>query len=219
MRKSDRVGVMGGTFDPIHAGHLAAARAATDALGLGRVLFIPLAHPPHRPDIPTASGYHRLAMVRLAVAGTPGWQASDLELERSGPSYTFDTLTALRESEPASQFFFITGADAFADIATWRRYPDVLDLAHFVVIARTGTTFAGLRARLPAIASRMIAVSDLPLAERRASRTDPVIFLVDAQTPDVSATDIRRRAAAGVSLAGLVPEAVEAYICTHHLYR
>jgi nicotinate-nucleotide adenylyltransferase len=219
MRTGDRVGVMGGTFDPIHVGHLAAAGAAADALCLQRVLFIPLAQPPHRPDFPAASGYHRLAMVRLAVAGVPGWEASGLELSRGGPSYTVDTLTALREAEPGSQFFFITGADAFAEVATWRRYPDVLDLAHFVVIARPGTPLEGLRARLPALAPRMVAVADLPPAERCGPRPDPAVFLVGAPTPDVSGTVIRRRASDGASLAGLVPEAVDRYIRARKLYR
>jgi nicotinate-nucleotide adenylyltransferase len=210
---------MGGTFDPIHAGHLAAARAAHAGLCLSRVVFIPLADPPHRPDIPSASGYHRLAMVRLAVAGTPGWEASDMELMRGGRSYTFNTLTTLRDNEPESQFFFITGADAFAEIATWRRYPDVLDLAHFVVIARTGTTFEALRARLPALGSRMVAVADLPPAERSAPRPVPAVFLVDAETPDVSGTDVRRRAAKGLPLSGLVSDVVAQYIRRHELYR
>ncbi|MEZ5286305.1 MAG: nicotinate-nucleotide adenylyltransferase [Vicinamibacterales bacterium] len=135
---SGRVGLLGGTFDPIHLGHLAAARAAQDALRLDGVRFIPSSVPPHRPDRPRASGYHRVQMTTLAVAATPGWDVSDVELRRGGASYTFDTLTTLRAEFPASQFFFITGADAFAEIASWRHYPDVLDLAHFVVIARTG---------------------------------------------------------------------------------
>jgi nicotinate-nucleotide adenylyltransferase len=214
---SRRVGLLGGTFDPIHLGHLSAARAAETALALDTVWFIPTRRPPHRPDSPLASGYHRLQMTALAVAGEPAWRASDIEFGREGASYTFDTLTTLRQEDPTSQFFFITGADAFAEIAEWRRYPDVLDLAHFVVIARTGTGFDGLKARLHALRERMVELGDPPPSPPP-SPSSPTIFLVHAATPDVSSTEIRRRAASGESLEGLVPDPVARYIREHHLY-
>ena len=196
-----RLGVAGGTFDPIHYGHLAAARAAQDALALDRIRFIPSARPPHRPDSPGASGYHRLEMVRLAVADTPGWDVSDLELTREGPSYTYETLTTIgREGLSPLQIFFITGADAFADIATWHRYPDVLDLANFVVVARPGTAVESVRRRLPEVAARRN------------------VTLLEVETPDISATDIRDRVARGESIEGLVPRAVSAYIQKNSLY-
>jgi nicotinate-nucleotide adenylyltransferase len=196
-----RLGIVGGTFDPIHNGHLAAARAAQAALGLDRVRFVPSARPPHRPDSPGASGYHRLEMVRRAVADTPGWEVSDLELTREGPSYTYDTLTTIgREGLSPLQIFFITGADAFAEIATWHRYPDVFDLANFVVVARPGTALASLRARLPEDSTRQN------------------VFLLEADTPDVSATEIRTRVSRGASIDGLVPPAVSAYIQKNSLY-
>jgi nicotinate-nucleotide adenylyltransferase len=212
-----RVGVLGGTFNPIHLGHLAAARAAQATLALDRLLFVPSHAPPHRPDSLLASGYHRLQMTALAVAEVPGWQASDVELVRGGPSYTYDTLITLRTAEPASQFFFVTGADAFADIATWRHYPDLLELAHFVVIARAGTSFDHLRSRLPALAPRMVTCETTP-ASTRLSAPFPSIFLINAATPDVSSTEIRRRVAAGEPLDGLVPDQVVTYIAAHHLY-
>ena len=212
-----RVGVLGGTFNPIHLGHLAAARAAHAALALDRVLFVPSHAPPHRTDSLLTSGYHRLQMTALAVAEVPGWQASDVELVRGGPSYTYDTLITLRTAEPASQFFFVTGADAFADIATWRHYPDLLELAHFVVIARTGTSFDHLRSRLPALAPRMVTCETTP-ASALLTTPFPSIFLVNAATPEVSSTEIRRRAAAGEPLDGLVPDAVADYIAAHQLY-
>ena len=208
-----QVGVLGGTFDPIHVGHLAAARAAQDTLGLERVRFIPAARPPHRSDTPAASGYHRFEMVRLAVADTPGWDVSDLELRREGPSYTFDTLTTIaREGLTPGELFFITGADAFADIASWYRYPDVLDLAHFVVVARPGTTLGSLADRLPALAPRMTT------PDAAASADTPRIILLATTTPNVSATGIRLRASRGESLDGLVPAAVAEYIVKHSLY-
>jgi nicotinate-nucleotide adenylyltransferase len=207
------VGLLGGTFDPIHNGHLAVARAAQQALALDRVRFIPSARPAHRPDNPQASEYHRVAMIRLAIEDEAGWEVSDLELRRHGPSYTYDTLrTFNRDGLPPSQIFFITGADAFAEIATWHRYPEVLDLAHFVVVARPGFSIDMLRGRIPALAERMIDPSDLAVS------STPRIILVAAETPDVSSTAIRGRAARGESLDGLVPPAVSAYISQHDLY-
>jgi nicotinate-nucleotide adenylyltransferase len=212
-----RVGVLGGTFDPIHEGHLAAGRAASAALELERVLVIPSAQPPHRPDSPVASGYHRLQMARLGVAGLPGWAALDLELRRGGRSFTFDTLGDLRTLDPASQFFFITGADAFAEVASWRRYPEVLELAHFVVITRTGTSLEHVRARLPELAARFVDCDTTAPAES-GDVPFPTIFLVRAATPPVSSTEVRRRAAAGEPIDGLVPGAVAEYIRAHRLY-
>jgi nicotinate-nucleotide adenylyltransferase len=153
-------------------------------------------------------------MVRLAVADTPGWEVWDLELTREGPSYTFDTLTAAAaEGLTPLQIFFITGADAFAEIATWHRYPDVLDRAHFVVVARPGTTLASLAARLPHLAHRMCEPSTVASADRTR------IILLGTETPDVSATDIRLRVSSGQSIERLVPAAVSAYIDRNLLYR
>jgi nicotinate-nucleotide adenylyltransferase len=219
MTARPRVGLLGGTFDPIHLGHLAAARAAQHALDLDSVRLIVSARPPHRPDSPRASEYHRLEMLRLAVAdeaaaGGARLEVSDLELKRAGPSFTFDTLQTLQaEGLTTLQIVFITGADAFAEIETWHRYPDVLDAAHFAVLARPGTTLASLQQRLPALASRMIE----PDAFDRA--TTSRIVLIDADTPDVSSTVIRARAGCGERLDGLVTSSVAAYIAQNHLYR
>ena len=214
MTRRPRVGVLGGTFDPIHQGHLAAAHAARTALDLDTVRFLPSARPPHRPDSPQASEYHRLEMVRLAAAGVGGAEVSDLELRRQGPSYTFDTLAALhREGLTPLQIFFITGADAFAEIETWYRYPAVLDSAHFVVVTRPGTALARLRERLPALTPRMASPHDALDAR------DPRIILIEAETPDVSSTDIRRRVASGQPIDRLVPMSIAAYIAHHSLYR
>jgi nicotinate-nucleotide adenylyltransferase len=207
-----RVGVIGGTFDPIHVGHLAAARAAQQAVSLGAVIFVPSSQPPHRPDKPHASGYHRCQMAALAVAGVAGWSVSEIEVSRSGASYTFDTLTALKATDERSAFFFVLGADAFAEIATWSRYPAVLDLAHFVVIARTGTPLEPLRSPSGALAWRLAESPEAIDVQK------PSIVLVEADTPAVSSTMIRGRAARGEPLAGLVPAPVEHYIRTHRLY-
>ena len=195
------LGVLGGTFDPIHNGHVAAAAAAQGALGLDAITLIPSRIPPHRHDPVGATAEQRYEMTRLVAAEHPGWTASRIELDREGPSYTYDTLVALREW----QIFFITGADAFAEIATWSRYPAVLDLANFVVVSRPGITLDSIRARVPS------AFCDRPSASTR-------VILVEAHTPDISSTDIRRRVRAGQSLSGFVPDSVARFIAEHRLY-
>ena len=206
-----KLGVLGGTFDPIHNGHVAAAEAAQQTLGLDGITLMPSHIPPHRHDPVGATGEQRYEMTQLAATGHPGWSASRIELDREGPSYTYDTLTALNElarerGEPnGTQIFFITGADAFAEITTWSRYPAVLDLANFVVVSRPGITLDSLRARVPS------AFRDRQSASTR-------VILVEAHTPDISSTDIRRRVRAGHSLSGFVPDSVARYIAEHRLY-
>ena len=235
MSPAVRIGLLGGTLDPIHLGHVETAAAARRALDLDRVYVLPSRVPPHRSQQPVASGYHRFAMTALAVNGLDGLAASDVELRTPGPSYTADTLTRFRERSglSPSQIFFITGADAFAEIETWYRYPEVLDLANFVVVSRPGFLTEPLRDRLPGLAARMISgrraetSNQPPVASRQppAASGDSIeghalsgIFLVDAPTSDVSSTGIRKRLAAGAPITGLVPAAVERHIVQHGLY-
>lgn len=218
MNQAARIGILGGTLDPIHFGHLDTALAAREALALDRVVIIPSRIPPHRAHQPFASAYHRFAMAALAVNGVEGLSVSDVELLAPGPSYTADTLLHYREGLglEASQIFFITGADAFADIQTWSRYPEVLELAHFVVVSRPGARVGALRQQLPDLKDRMrlpLRRSDLEVRSQQTS-----IFLVDAPTSDVSSTEIRRRLVGGESLNGLVPAAVARHIQQHGLY-
>jgi len=200
------LGLLGGTFDPVHNGHLAAADAAQQSLNLDTVMLIPSHVPPHRQDPVGATSEQRYEMAALAAAERRGWSASRIEVDRNGPSYTYDTLVQLRQTlSVGSQFFFILGADAFAEITTWSRYPAVLDLAHFVVVSRPGITLDSLRERVPS------AFGLRPSAKTR-------VILVEATTPDISSTDIRRRVRAGQSLSHLVPDSVAQYIGTHRLY-
>ena len=144
-----RLGVLGGTFDPIHYGHLDAAAAARDALALDEVLFVPAHDQPLRPSGPLASGFHRFAMAALATNGYGAYRVSEIELVREGTSYTIDTLNQLHAGGwSPSQLFFILGADAFAEIAHWRGYPGILDAATFAVVARPGTTLDRKSTRL-----------------------------------------------------------------------
>ena len=213
MSAAPRLGVLGGTLDPVHTGHVETALAARRALRLDRVLLIPSRVPPHRVH-PTVSGYQRFAMAALAVEGLEGLEVSDIELCSPGTSYTAETLARLHGlGFASSQIFFITGADAFAEIETWHRYPDVLDMAHFVVVSRPGHDPRAAASRIPALEGR---IRD---AAREAGDGHGLsIFLVNAPTPDVSSTDIRRRLVDGESIAGLVPPAVEAHISKHRLY-
>lgn len=209
-----RLGVVGGTFDPIHVGHLDAAGAAQSALSLDEMRFIPSHDPPHRPLDPLATAFHRFALVSLAIDGHRGWHVSDLELKRQGPSYTVDTLRALHaEGWSPSQIFFTLGADAFAEISTWREFPEVLDAAHFAVIARPGTTIDLALARTPELRARVREQANAP-----ATRPGTGIFLVTAHTRDVSSTLIRTRLASGQPITDLVPAAVARHILANHLY-
>lgn len=211
---SRRIGILGGTLDPIHCGHIAAGIAARDAFGLSRVLVVPSRVPPHRSIQPLASPFHRFAMASLAVSGLPAMQASDDELRLEGPSYTAETLERQHaQGVRPSQIFFITGADAFADIATWKRYPDVLELANFVVVSRPGHSIEALPSALPALADRM-----RPAAGAAVDASRTAVYLLQAPTPDVSSTLVRDRLRRGEGIAGLVPPLVETHIRQHALY-
>jgi nicotinate-nucleotide adenylyltransferase len=210
-----RIGILGGTFDPVHLGHVETARAAQRALALEPVLVMPSGTPPHRQQQPVASRCHRFAMTAMAVTGLPGLQVSDLEIGETRPTYTFDTLTRLHAlGVDPLQIFFITGADAFAEIETWSRYPRVLDMANFAVISRPGRDASSLRARFPSLAARMADAVD----DRGRLPAQATIFLIDAPTPDISSTDVRRRLEEGRSIAELVPPLVATYITQHALY-
>jgi len=193
-----RTGILGGTFDPIHCGHIDAARAAQEALGLTEVIVVTSNVPPHR-GAPIASSYHRFAMSALAVSGRPGWRVSDIELQSSAPSYTVATLRQFHEDGySAEELFFLIGADAFAEIESWREYPRVVELAHFAVVTRPGFVLERPTGLPTALAERIVSIN--------------------AATADVSATMVRQRIASGKSIAGLVPPLVRQHIEQHRLY-
>jgi nicotinate-nucleotide adenylyltransferase len=194
------IGVLGGTFDPIHIAHLAIAEEAREALGLNKVLFMPAAMPPHKVDRPVSDPAHRLAMLELAIADNPAFEASRIELDRSGPSYTVDTLETL-VAEPADPVL-IMSAEAFRDLRTWRRPERILELARIAVVPRDGFPDA----------NRAFLAEHFPGFEDRATfLTGPRLRL--------SASELRDRAANRRSLRYLVPDAVAAYIGDHALYR
>jgi nicotinate-nucleotide adenylyltransferase len=202
------LGVLGGTFDPIHVAHLALAQDAAESLGLERVLFIPAGSPPHKPGVAVTAGADRLAMVRLAVAGNERFAVSRIELDRVGPSFTADTLEELARArasegvEGPADITLILSADAFLGLPTWHEPRRVLELARLAVAPRDGYPEAG---------PELLAVHFPTLAHR-------VVFL-DGPRIRLSASALRDRAAAGRSLRYLVPDAVAAYIDDHALYR
>jgi len=230
------IGILGGTFDPVHVGHVAVARAARQALGLDGVWLVPTRQPPHRPRPPYTSIYHRFAMTALAALSTDGLRISDLELDTPGPSYTALLLERLHaEGYEAWQIVFIIGADAFAEIATWHQYPAILDRCHFAVISRPGQDadeapassathglgVTGWAARLPHLATRFVQVAAASRgrdARSLVASRQPSIFLIDVATPDVSSTEIRERLRAGLPIADMVPATVADYIQRHALY-
>jgi nicotinate-nucleotide adenylyltransferase len=232
MNPSARVGILGGMFDPIHHGHLDTGASAQRALDLTRLLVVPSNIPPHRRQ-PIASSHHRFAMVSMAIAEYPRWRAMDLELSMAAHSYTSDTLRHFQAiGYLPTQLFFIAGADAFLEIATWKDYPGLLDLAHFAVVARPGVNVGELYARLPALASRMrnvhgtvrlkrdtTADPDLAFEQSDAANDQRTfIFLIDTTTADVSSTAIRQARLDHRTIAGMVPPFVRQHIERHGLY-
>ncbi|HWI65496.1 MAG TPA: nicotinate-nucleotide adenylyltransferase [Symbiobacteriaceae bacterium] len=197
------VGIMGGTFDPIHFGHLAAAEGAMHVVGLDRVLFMPNRQPPHKAGRPVTPAEHRAAMVRLAIAGQPRFEFSSLELEREGPSYTLLTVQALRERYPDWRLAFLAGMDSLVDMTTWYQYETLLGLIDMVIFTRPGFSAEQRDAAL----------------ERLGPELSARIRLIEVPGVAVSGTELRRLATEGYPLRYLVPDAVEAYIQEHGLYR
>ena len=212
MTTERRLGVLGGTFDPIHYGHIRIGEAAEKVLELDEIRVIPAHDPPHRPLDPKATAFHRFALVALAIDGHPKWRLSDAELRRAGPSYTAHTLRVLHaEGWRPSQIFFILGADAFEEIETWYDFPAVLGDAHFAIMARPGTSNAAT------------VTTSNRLLQRRADSSVPApnttgFHFIDVETPDISSTSIRARLAARLPIDDLVPAPVARYILNHGLY-
>jgi nicotinate-nucleotide adenylyltransferase len=207
-----RIGILGGTFDPIHRGHVDLGLAAENALGLTALFVITANITPHRPQ-PIASGYHRFAMTAMAVAGIEGWRASDAELLAGTQSFTIHTLTRFHDDGYRStDLVFVVGVDAFLEIETWKDYPAVLDQAHFAVVSRPGFPVDAVADRLPGLVQRM----RRPPFETAGDAA--LIFLIDAPTADASSTAIRRRLETGASIAGLLPISVQQHIEQHGLY-
>jgi nicotinate-nucleotide adenylyltransferase len=196
-----RLGIMGGTFNPVHNGHLRIAEIAQRELELDEVRFIPTGDSPHkRVDV---SGTSRLEMVRLAVDGHPGFTVSDMEIARVGRSYTCDTLRALRAQEPGAELFFILGGDMIMDITSWRNPDVIVRLAVLATVPRPGDD-AGREGRV---------------CEYLRMEYGADVRVMSEAGPEISSTEIRRRVNAGEDISGLVPANVERYIYSRGLYQ
>lgn len=195
-----RIGLMGGTFDPIHHGHLVVAEEARERFGLERVIFVPNRQPPHKKDYQVTDAEHRYNMCLLATADNPHFTVSREEIDRPGPSYTIDTIRAFRaQLGPETELYFITGADAVLEILTWRSPDAILSECHVVAAHRPGFDLSRL---------------EPVLGRERAHKVQALAI----PALDISSTDIRRRVAEGRSIRYLTPQAVEGYIHKMGLY-
>lgn len=220
----NRLGLLGGSFNPIHNCHLAIAHHVYQHLHLSRILFIPSGDPPHKRDGSLAPAHIRLEMVQLAIADTPEFDVSDVEIRRSGKSYTIDTVCELQQQYGAStELFFIIGLDAFLDFPTWRRPTELLACCHFVVVPRPPRTFQEL-ARMPLLPaldtqtlaqldSGVLTKLDIPLPAGLG------VTCLSLSPCPTSASDIRRRIRSGATLVNMLPPPVQSYILHHSLYQ
>ncbi|MEX0974619.1 MAG: nicotinate-nucleotide adenylyltransferase [Bacillota bacterium] len=197
------IGIMGGTFDPIHFGHLRAAEEVLQGFGLERVIFVPSGRPPHKPVEEVTPPEHRCLMTLLATADNPQFEVSRMEIERVGLSYTLDSLRELRKTySPEKALYFITGLDAILDIGTWQKYSELFDLTDFVAVTRPGYSVQAL--------------SDLErtLGAERFGKIHPFPVTLLA----IASRDIRKRVREGKSIRYLVPDPVDKYIRKEGLY-
>jgi nicotinate-nucleotide adenylyltransferase len=197
-----RLGIFGGTFDPVHYGHLLAAEQCREQCRLDEVWFVPAAVPPHKAGVEISPGKARAEMLELAVAGLPQFRVSRMELERDGPSYTVDTLAVLRRDDPTRELFLILGADSLADFATWREPRRVAELATILAVNRGRVT------------------PDVSAAAQQLGREfQALVQVVEMPAVDLASTDIRRRVREGRSIQFMTPRAVDLYLRQHNLYR
>lgn len=211
-----KLGLLGGTFNPIHLAHLRIAEAAREAAGLEQVLFIPAADPPHKPladDVPFDT---RCAMVRLAIADHPGFRVSDIEARRQGKSYTVETLTALRAERPEDELHFIVGSDSFLEIGLWHRFAELFALASLVVVTRPGSLVTAPLQQLPDEVRGQFHQCSADCLRHTSGTT---IRFVEDCSLEISSSRLRELVAQGRSLRYLVPPTVATYIAQKGLYR
>ena len=191
--RARRIGVMGGTFDPIHHGHLVAASEVADSFGLDEVVFVPTGQPWQKSDVTESE--HRYLMTVIATASNPSFSVSRVDIDRDGPTYTIDTLRDAQRLNPDADLYFITGADAIAQILSWRNHDELWELAHFVAVSRPG---------------HVLNTDGLPVED---------VSQLEIPALAISSTDCRGRVRGGHPVWYLVPDGVVQYIAKHHLYR
>jgi nicotinate-nucleotide adenylyltransferase len=213
-----KIGLFGGTFNPIHLGHLRAAEEITDGFGLDRMIFIPSSHPAHKKKEGILAAALRAQMVRLAVSDNPRFSLSEIELDRPGTSYSIETVEYFRgQFEPGTELYFVVGLDAFLEINTWKDYASLFGLCHFVVMTRPGFKKKFSREHLP-----VELAGDFCYDTQKCGYTHKSGFMVypaEITGLDISSTRIREFIREGKSIQYLIPPAVEAFIRTNQLYR
>ncbi len=212
-----KIGILGGTFNPIHLAHLRIAEEVQRVCELDRVLFIPAAEPPHKDVAGKISFSHRLAMVKAAIRDYPDFQASDLEIQRSGKSFSVDTLEILRQQDPQGERYFIIGLDSYRDIASWKDYDRIFSLSHLVVITRPGVLVKEPLGPLP-VAIRDDFCYDKCTGKIQHKSGNYLIFSQETNL-DISSTEIRKMLANRQPIRHLVPTVVADYIEEHSLYQ
>ncbi len=217
-----RIGLLGGTFNPIHNGHLYVAEAVRKNLDLDRILFIPSGNPPHKKEEEIPPARHRLEMVRSALSGHSGFELSDIEVKRPGKSYSVETLSELKRLYPEDRLFFIIGTDAFYDLPAWKEPERLLSLSDFVVVARPGHPFSQLPDLGPL---REVNLTPIPELDRRKEgivtiplRSGTLIHFITIPPSPISASEIRKRLQVGGDTKNLLPEPVASYIIKNKLY-
>jgi len=199
-----RIGVYGGSFDPVHFGHLAPVEEARRNLALDEIVFVPAFQPPHKPSGPSAPSHHRFAMLALAFDAYPAFRLSDFEVARGGTTYTIETLRHLRASRADAEFLLVLGSDSLAGITSWRAWQELLDEFHVAVVEREGFPQDALARELPPAIS---------------SRFGETVFFAGNAPVTISSTWLRRAIPAGEDLSGRLPASVGAYLRKHALYR
>lgn len=214
-----RIGILGGTFNPIHYGHLRAAEEVRGKEKLERILFIPSCNPPLK-NKDLADARHRFEMTRLSIETNPLFEISDVECRASGKSYTVDTLITLKEMHPDTEFYFILGIDSFLDIPLWHQPKRIMELTNFIVVSRPGFDFSGLSSRI-AVPVNVLSELSAGTLERYKTSLDcgTEMILLNVTPINISSTTMRNLLRNGMSIKYLLPEAVESYIISHKLYQ
>lgn len=211
-----KIGILGGTFDPVHLGHLRTAEEVGHRLDLAKVYLVPSSSPPHKPNDPIADFHHRFAMVRLAVGGSPLLDALDLEGRRPGFSYSIETLQELtRMFSPEPELFFILGTDAFLEIKTWKEYRRLFDYAHFVIIQRAGHETEELGSFLTNVRADIRKTGE---PDSYVASSGKSIRIMASTFLEISSTGLRQMVRNGDSIRFLVPDTVREYIMKKGLY-
>ncbi|MFQ5329835.1 MAG: nicotinate-nucleotide adenylyltransferase [Thermodesulfobacteriota bacterium] len=211
------VAIMGGTFNPVHYGHLRVAEEVRELLNVDKIIFIPAFNPPHKDDDSFISSEHRIEMVRLAIEDNPSFEVSDREIRRGGASYSVETLREMADEEGGEEIHFIVGADSFNEITTWHKYKEIFTLANIIVVPRPGYRFKRVEEALPVAEARSFWYDEA--RDIYSNKYGRFVKFMETTPMGISSSTIREVVKRGGSTRYLIPPAVEGYIEREHLYR